>query len=107
MYRFTDSAKEKIYFSKMTCNKPHSELKHKRPEEVFFMQVTEFKSFDEMPMFLSIPQAAKILKVSDKFLYNYSKEDSTFPVIEMGRRRVVPSKQLEEWINEQIRKRGE
>ena len=24
-----------IYFSKMTCKKPHSELKHKRPEEVF------------------------------------------------------------------------
>ena len=71
------------------------------------MQVTEFKSFDEMPTVLSIPQAAAILKVSDKFLYHYSKEDPTFPVIEMGRRRVVPSKQLEEWISEQVRKRGE
>ncbi len=70
------------------------------------MKVTQYKSFDEMPMFLSIPQAAAILKVSDKFLYRYSKEDSSFPVIEMGRRRVVPSKQLEEWIDEQVRKGG-
>ena len=25
------------------------------------MEVTEYKSFDEMPMFISIPQAAKAL----------------------------------------------
>ena len=71
------------------------------------MKVTQYKSFDEMPMFLSIPQAADVLGVSNPCLYGVIKRDPTFPVIQMGRRRVVPSKQLEEWISEQIRKRGE
>lgn len=66
----------------------------------------EYKNFNELPMFISIPQAAKLLGVSDKFLYNLHRQGSDFPVIEMGRRKVVPSKQFEEWVLEQIMKRG-
>ncbi len=70
------------------------------------MKVEEYKSFDDMPMFISIPQAAKVLSVSETFLYGFIRENETFPVVQMGRRRFVPTKDLKEWIEEQIRKRG-
>ena len=70
------------------------------------MKVTEYKSFDDMPMFISIPQAAKVLSVSETFLYGFIRENETFPVVQMGRRKFVPTKDLKEWIEEQIRKRG-
>ena len=70
------------------------------------MKVEEYKSFDDMPMFISIPQAAKVLSVSETFLYGFIRENETFPVVQMGRRKFVPTKGLKEWIEEQIRKRG-
>jgi excisionase family DNA binding protein len=70
------------------------------------MKVEEYKSFDDMPMFISIPQAAKVLSVSETFLYGFIRENETFPVVQMGRRKFVPTKDLKEWIEEQIRKRG-
>ena len=63
-------------------------------------RIMDYKSFDELPMFISIPQAAKLLGVSDKFLYNQHKNGSTFPVIEMGRCKVVPTDQFRKWVEE-------
>ena len=70
------------------------------------MKVEEYKSFDEMPMFISIPQAAKVLSISETLLYGFIRENESFPVVQMGRRKFVPTKDLKEWIEEQIRKRG-
>ena len=70
------------------------------------MKVTQYKSFDEMPMFISIPQAAKILLVSETFLYDFIRKNESFPVVQMGRRKFVPTKDLKEWIDEQVRKGG-
>ena len=70
------------------------------------MKVTEYKSFDDMPMFISIPQAAKVLSVSETFLYGFIRENESFPVVQMGRRKFVPTKDLKKWIEEQISKRG-
>lgn len=70
------------------------------------MKVTQYKSFDEMPEFISMPQAAAVLGISGASLYRYADRDKTFPVITMGRRHMVPTKQLEKWIDDQVKKRG-
>ncbi len=70
------------------------------------MKVTQYKSFDEMPMFLSIPQAADVLGISNPCLYGVIKRDPTFPVLSLGRRRVVPTADLKQWIDDQVRKGG-
>ena len=70
------------------------------------MMITDYKSFDEMPMFISIPQAAVVLGISNPCLYGIIKRDPTFPVLSLGRRRVVPTSNLKEWIDDQVRKGG-
>ncbi len=70
------------------------------------MMITDYKSFDEMPMFISIPQAAVVLGISNPCLYGIIKRDPTFPVLSLGRRRVVPTADLKQWIDDQVRKGG-
>ena len=65
------------------------------------MKVEEYKSFDEMPMFVSIPQAASILGVTPPCLYTLIETDKTFPVFNIGRRRMVPSEKLKAWVEAQ------
>ncbi len=62
------------------------------------MIITEYKSFDEMPMFITIPQAAKLLGVTPPCIYNIITKDKTFPVLPLGRRKVVPTEQLKQWV---------
>ena len=57
-----------------------------------------YKNFDEMPLFLSVPQTAELLGISPPSLYKLIEKDKTFPVITMGRRKSVPSEELREWI---------
>ena len=59
----------------------------------------EYKTFDEMPMFISIPEAATLLGISNPCLYGIIKRDSTFPILNLGRRKVVPTEQLKAWID--------
>ncbi|MCR5150401.1 MAG: helix-turn-helix domain-containing protein, partial [Clostridiales bacterium] len=68
------------------------------------MMITDYKSFDEMPMFISIPQAAVVLGISNPCLYGIIKRDPTFPVLSLGRRRVVPTSNLKQWIDDQVKK---
>ncbi|MBR1532094.1 MAG: helix-turn-helix domain-containing protein [Eubacterium sp.] len=63
-----------------------------------------FKNFDELPISLSVVQAAEVLGVSDVSLYHLIKTDKTFPVINIGRRMTVPKEQLKEWIETNCRR---
>lgn len=45
----------------------------------------------------SISEVSKLLGVSRSYAYQMVKE-KTLPVLELGRRKVVPKIQLEEWI---------
>ena len=65
------------------------------------MKVEEYKSFDELPMVISIPQAAAILGVTPPCIYTLIERDKTFPVLNLGRRRVVPSEKLKAWVEAQ------
>ena len=65
-----------------------------------------FTSVDQLPMFLSIPQASKLLNISKAKLYQLARNRSGgFPVLQLGERRmVVPRDQLFEWIDKQIKR---
>ncbi len=61
-----------------------------------------YKNFDELPVMLSVAQAAETLGVSTVSLYKMIKKDNTFPVIEMGRRKIIPKEHLKNWINSKV-----
>lgn len=58
-----------------------------------------YTNFDDMPMMLSVPQAAQVLGISDVSLYKLIRNDNSFPVVAMGRRKSVPKEQLKIWID--------
>jgi len=62
-----------------------------------------YKSFDEMPPTLTVPEAAKVLRVSPNHLYYIIEKDKSFPVLQLGRRKLIPKDKLLEWINSKIR----
>ncbi|MDD6619820.1 MAG: helix-turn-helix domain-containing protein [Eubacteriales bacterium] len=58
-----------------------------------------YTNFDDMPMMLSVPQAAEVLGISAVSLYKLIRNDNSFPVVIMGRRKSVPKEQLKAWID--------
>lgn len=58
-----------------------------------------YKDFDEMPVMLSVAQAAEVLGISSVSLYKLIDKDKSFPVVQLGRRKSVPKEQLKIWIN--------
>lgn len=63
-----------------------------------------YTNFDEMPVMLSVKQAADVLGISDVSLYKLIKRDDSFPVLEIGRRKTVPKIELREWIRKSVLK---
>lgn len=61
-----------------------------------------YKSFDEMPVTLSVEQVAEALSISTVSMYKLIKKDSTFPAIQMGRRIVIPKENLKKWIDSKV-----
>ena len=58
-----------------------------------------YKNFEEVPVFMTVPQAAEVLGISAVSLYKLIQNDKSFPVISIGRRKTVPKEQLKVWIN--------
>lgn len=61
-----------------------------------------YRNFDEMPVTLSVEQAAEALSISTVSMYKLIKKDSTFPAIQMGRRIVIPKDNLKKWIDSKV-----
>ena len=57
----------------------------------------------EEKLVYSVPQAAKVLDLSTKTVYQMTHMKG-FPAIRLGRRTVIPRAALEEWLNQQVRK---
>jgi len=47
--------------------------------------------------YLTIPEAAKLLRISRNRAYELASTDPTFPVIQLGRRLIVSRADLEAW----------
>jgi excisionase family DNA binding protein len=62
----------------------------------------------EEPILLKVPEAASALNLSvakvNELIYNDA--STGFPSITIGRSRLIPRKQLLEWVEEKLQKKG-
>ena len=63
-----------------------------------------YKKFEEVPVFMTVPQAAEVLGISAVSLYKLIQNDKNFPVISIGRRKTIPKEQLKVWINSKCKR---
>ena len=61
------------------------------------MKTSEYKSYDELPLFLNAETVAKVLGVSPSSGYELMHE-ADFPVLKVGNRMVVPKEKFAEWV---------
>ena len=63
------------------------------------MITSEYKSYDELPLFLNAKMVAQVLGVSPSSGYELMHEPG-FPVLKVGNRMVVPKEQFIRWVRE-------
>ncbi len=63
------------------------------------MKESEYRSYDDLPLFLNSATVAKVLGVSPSSGYELMHE-SGFPVLRVGSRIVVPKEKLIQWVEE-------
>ena len=63
------------------------------------MITPEYKSYDELPLFLSAKMVAQVLGVSPSSGYELMHQPD-FPVLKVGNRMVVPKEQFIRWVQE-------
>ena len=69
------------------------------------MKLSEYKSYDDLPLFLNAAMVAKALGIAPSSAYELMHE-SEFPVLKIGNRMVVPKEKFIQWV-EQHTKGGE
>ena len=62
------------------------------------MKQEQYKSFDELPLMLSVPELALVLGISRAGAYELVKEKG-FPSLNIGSRILVPRDKLIAWID--------
>ena len=63
------------------------------------MKNSNYKSFDELPLMLSVPELAVLLGISRAGAYELVKEPE-FPSLMIGSRIIIPRDKLIKWIDE-------
>ena len=61
------------------------------------MKSSQYKSYDELPLFLNSELVAKVLGVSPSSGYELMHEPD-FPVLRVGSRMVVPKEKFIQWV---------
>lgn len=61
------------------------------------MKKSEYKSYDDLPLFLNAELVAKVLGVSPSSGYELMHEDG-FPTLRIGNRMVVPKEKFIDWV---------
>ncbi len=62
------------------------------------MKQTTYKSYDELPLMLSVPEVAAVLGISRAGAYELVKGEG-FPSLKIGSRIVVPKEKFIDWID--------
>ena len=62
------------------------------------MKQTAYKSYDELPLMLSVPEVAEVLGISRAGAYELVRSDG-FPALKIRSRIVVPKEKFIEWVN--------
>lgn len=63
------------------------------------MKQVKYKSYEELPLMLSVPEVAAVLGISQAGAYELVRTDG-FPSLKVGSRIVVPKEKFIEWIDE-------
>ena len=63
------------------------------------MKQAVYKSYDELPLMLSVPEVAAVLSISRADAYELVRSNG-FPVLKIGSRIVVPKEKFIQWIDE-------
>ena len=63
------------------------------------MKKSEYKSYDDLPLFLNADTVAKVLGISISSAYELMHEPG-FPVLRIGNRMAVPKEQFIQWVKE-------
>lgn len=64
------------------------------------MKQTTYKSYDELPLMLSVPEVAAVLGISRAGAYELARSDG-FPALKIRSRIVIPKGKFIEWVNAQ------
>ncbi len=75
--------------------------RNKKCQEVKFIKQSNFKSYEELPLFLNAKTVAEVLGVSPATSYELLHE-SGFPSLKIGNRIVVPKEQFIQWVEKHI-----
>ena len=65
------------------------------------MKMSVCKSYGDLPLFLNAELISKVLGVSLASAYELM-HDKEFPAVHVGSRIVVPKKQFQQWVEEQM-----
>ena len=68
-------------------------------ERMIDMKSSEYKSYDDLPLFLNAAIVAKALGVAPSSAYELMHE-ADFPVLKIGNRIVVPKEKFVVWVEE-------
>ncbi len=63
-----------------------------------YMKQEKYKSFDDLPLMLSVPELASVLGISRAGAYELVKENG-FPSLTIGSRILIPRDKLVAWID--------
>lgn len=62
-----------------------------------------FKSYEELPLMLSVSEMAAALGISRAGAYELARSEG-FPALRIGTRIVIPKDKLQEWVDKQTEK---
>ncbi len=64
------------------------------------MKEEKFRSYDELPLTLTVPEVGEVLAISRAKAYDLARSEG-FPSMRIGTRILVPRDKLIRWIDEQ------
>ena len=67
------------------------------------MKKETFKSYEDLPLMLSVPEMAAALGISRAGAYELARSEG-FPAFRIGTRIVIPKDKLQEWVDKQTEK---
>ena len=66
------------------------------------MSEIRFKTYDDLPLMLSVPDLTEVLGISRASAYELVKSEG-FPTLHIGNRILIPKEELIAWIKENTR----
>ena len=63
------------------------------------MKRSEFKSYDDLPLFLNAELVAQVLGIAPSSSYELMRENG-FPILKIGNRMVVSKEKFVQWVEE-------